>query len=67
MNQFDQKLNSFFQNYHDAGMKKWGGFHLSEHISKLHDDTKDDSHEHLTEELTTKFWSTTRTSGRGDR
>lgn len=32
--EFDQLVYEFFANYQDPGMKKWGGFRLSEHIEQ---------------------------------
>ena len=32
---FDQKLDEFFRNYQDSGMKKWSGFFLSDHAVKI--------------------------------
>ena len=32
---FDQKLDEFFRNYQDRGMKKWAGFFLSDHTVKI--------------------------------
>jgi hypothetical protein len=32
---FDQKLDEFFRNYQDSGMKKWSGFFLSDHTVKI--------------------------------
>ena len=34
-NAFDQKLDEFFRNYQDSGMKKWSGFFLSDHTVKI--------------------------------
>ena len=33
--EFDRKLDNFFRNYQDRGMKKWTGFFLSDHTAKI--------------------------------
>lgn len=33
--QFDQVVADFFAKYQDRGMKKWGGFYLSDHVAKI--------------------------------
>jgi hypothetical protein len=33
--ELDNVVMEFFANYQDPGMKKWGGFRLSEHIERL--------------------------------
>lgn len=33
--EFDRKLDNFFRNYQDRGMKKWAGFFLSDHTAKI--------------------------------
>lgn len=33
--EFDRKLDDFFRNYQDRGMKKWAGFFLSDHTAKI--------------------------------
>ena len=35
MSDFDKKVENFFKNYHDRGMKKWAGFFLSDHTLKI--------------------------------
>lgn len=35
MNEFDQRVDQFFKNYQDRGMKKWSGFFLSDHTRLL--------------------------------
>lgn len=35
---FDQRLDDFFKNYQDRGMKKWSGFFLSDHRVKIRKD-----------------------------
>lgn len=35
---FDQKVERFFKNYQDRGMKKWTGFFLSDHTLKINRD-----------------------------
>ncbi|RVU70396.1 MULTISPECIES: hypothetical protein [Lactobacillus] len=35
---FDQKVEEFFKNYQDRGMKKWAGFFLSDHTLKINQD-----------------------------
>lgn len=41
----NQVANDFFKfHYHDRGIKKWGGFFLSEHTAKL---KKLEKNEHL--------------------
>lgn len=37
---FDKIVTDFFKNYHDRGMKKWGGFFLSDHTLKINQDQK---------------------------
>ena len=37
---FDQKVENFFKNYQDRGMKKWSGFFLSDHSLKIKVDCK---------------------------
>lgn len=39
--EFDERVNKFFKNYHDRGMKKWGGFFLSDHRVAINKDDKD--------------------------
>lgn len=34
-NEFDRKIEDFFRNYQDRGMKKWSGFFLSDHTAKI--------------------------------
>ena len=38
MNDFDRKVEQFFKNYQDRGMKKWAGFFLSDHTLKINKD-----------------------------
>ena len=38
--EFDERVNKFFKNYHDRGMKKWGGFFLSDHRVAINKDDK---------------------------
>lgn len=38
MNDFDRKVEEFFKNYQDRGMKKWAGFFLSDHTLKINKD-----------------------------
>ena len=33
--EFDRRLDDFFRNYQDRGMKKWAGFFLSDHTAKI--------------------------------
>lgn len=37
---FDQKVENFFRNYQDRGMKKWSGFFLSDHSLKINQDNR---------------------------
>lgn len=37
---FDRKLDDFFRNYQDRGMKKWAGFFLSDHTAKINQSKK---------------------------
>ena len=37
---FDQKVENFFKNYQDRGMKKWSGFFLSDHSLKINQDNR---------------------------
>lgn len=39
-NNFDQKVEQFFKNYQDRGMKKWSGFFLSDHTLKINQDQR---------------------------
>ena len=39
--EFDERVNKFFKNYSDRGMKKWGGFFLSDHRVAINKDDKD--------------------------
>ena len=39
--EFDERVNKFFKNYYDRGMKKWGGFFLSDHRVAINKDDKD--------------------------
>ncbi|AEG40879.1 hypothetical protein GCM10008918_12840 [Lactobacillus kefiranofaciens subsp. kefiranofaciens] len=36
---FDQRIEEFFRNYQDRGMKKWVGFFLSDHTAKINQST----------------------------
>lgn len=63
---FDQKVNNFFTGFQDSGMKKWGGFHLSDHVARLTEDNEA-NYQTDNEILQTKTWSATRKGGRGDR
>lgn len=38
--EFDKKVDDFFKNYQDRGMKKWAGFYLSDHTAKINQDNK---------------------------
>ena len=38
MSDFDRKVELFFKNYQDRGMKKWAGFFLSDHTLKINKD-----------------------------
>lgn len=40
-NNFNDKVNNFFKNYQDRGMKKWQGFMLSDHIATLNRDKEE--------------------------
>lgn len=40
MSEFDQRVEDFFKNYHDRGMKKWTGFFLSDHTLKINQEEK---------------------------
>ena len=42
-NNFDDKVNNFFKNYQDRGMKKWQGFMLSDHIAALNKDKENNA------------------------
>ncbi len=35
MSDFDKKVDAFFRNYQDRGMKKWAGFFPSDHTAKI--------------------------------
>ena len=37
---FDQRVEEFFRNYQDRGMKKWAGFFLSDHSLKINKDNQ---------------------------
>jgi hypothetical protein len=37
---FDQKVENFFRNYQERGMKKWSGFFLSDHSLKINQDNR---------------------------
>ncbi|WP_288646824.1 hypothetical protein [uncultured Lactobacillus sp.] len=39
--EFDERVTNFFKNYHDRGMKKWGGFFLSDHRMAINSANKD--------------------------
>ncbi|WP_099974566.1 hypothetical protein [Lactobacillus terrae] len=36
----DEELNKFFSQYQDRGMKKWQGYHLSDHTASLKKESK---------------------------
>ena len=38
--EFDQRVEEFFRNYQDRGMKKWAGFFLSDHSLKINKDNQ---------------------------
>lgn len=38
--EFDQRVEEFFRNYQDQGMKKWAGFFLSDHSLKINKDNQ---------------------------
>lgn len=42
-NDFNDKVNNFFKNYQDRGMKKWQGFMLSDHIAALNKDKENNA------------------------
>ncbi|KRM85262.1 hypothetical protein [Lactobacillus hominis] len=35
---FDERIENFFKNYQDRGMKKWAGYYLSDHTAKINQD-----------------------------
>ncbi|WP_297815247.1 hypothetical protein [uncultured Lactobacillus sp.] len=35
---FDERVERFFKNYQDRGMKKWAGYYLSDHTAKINQD-----------------------------
>ena len=37
---FDRRLDDFFRNYQDRGMKKWAGFFLSDRTAKINQSKK---------------------------
>ncbi|KRL63281.1 hypothetical protein [Lactobacillus psittaci] len=39
----DEVVFNFFKNYRDRGMKKWSGFFLSDHISKINQADKEET------------------------
>ena len=38
--ELDKRVEEFFRNYQDRGMKKWAGFYLSDHTAKINQDKK---------------------------
>lgn len=38
--EFDKKVETFFKNYQDRGIKKWSGFFLSDHTLKINQDKR---------------------------
>jgi hypothetical protein len=38
--EFDKRVEEFFRTYQDRGMKKWAGFYLSDHTTKINQDKK---------------------------
>ncbi len=40
--EFDKRVEEFFRTYQDRGMKKWAGFYLSDHTTKINQDKKEE-------------------------
>jgi hypothetical protein len=38
--ELDKRVEEFFRNYQDRGMKKWAGFYLSDHTAKINQEQR---------------------------